>query len=88
MSGGSHNYISYKLEEECVGEMHDAELNGLIEDLCRVLHDLEWWQSGDISEGEYRNTVDEFKKKWLSGNKCEDDNESACLLLSGLRSAT
>lgn len=71
MSGGSHNYISYKLEEECAGEMHDEELNGLIEDLCQVLHDLEWWQSGDISEAEYRNTVDEFKKKWLSCNKSE-----------------
>ena len=65
MSGGSHNYIYSRLSHECEGEMHVAEMNDLIKDLCEVLHDLEWWQSGDYSEDQYRKTVSEFKKKWF-----------------------
>ena len=65
MSGGSHNYIYSRSSHECEGEMHDAEMNDLIKDLCEVLHDLEWWQSGDYSEDQYRKTVSEFKKKWF-----------------------
>ncbi len=71
MSGGSHNYISYKVEEYCVGEMYDAELNDLMKDLVPVLHDREWWQSGDISEEGYRKTVVEFKQKWFQ--KCRTE---------------
>ena len=69
MSGGSYNYIYYKLEEECKGAMYDAEMNDLIVDLCEVLHDLEWWQSGDTSEEIYRKTLSEFKKKWFKGDR-------------------
>ena len=71
MSGGSYNYIYSKLSVECEGEMHDAEMDDLIKDLCEVLHDLEWWQSGDYSEDQYRETVSEFKKKWLTGDRQE-----------------
>ena len=67
MSGGSYNYIYSKLSVECEGEMHDEEMNAMIKDLCDVLHDLEWWQSGDYSEDQYRETVSEFKKKWFKG---------------------
>lgn len=65
MSGGSYNYIYNTLSEECEGYMHDEEMNTLIKDLCKVLHDLEWWQSCDISEENYRKTVTEFKEKWF-----------------------
>ena len=40
-----------------------------LNDLCEVLHDLEWWQSSDISEADYRETVAKFKKKWLNGDR-------------------
>lgn len=69
MSGGSYNYIYNKLSVECEGEMHDAEMDDLIKDLCEVLHDLEWWQSGDYSEEQYRETVSEFKKKWFKSDR-------------------
>lgn len=69
MSGGSYNYIYDKLEEECNGRMHDAEMNDLIIDLVEVLHDLEWWQSGDTGEQRYRETLVRFKKKWLNGDR-------------------
>ena len=71
MSGGSHNYIYSRLSTECAGEMKDAEMNDLIDDLCKVLHDLEWWQSGDTSEEVYRETLSKFKAKWLGGNREE-----------------
>lgn len=69
MSGGSYNYIYNKLLVECAGEMHDAEMDEMLRDFCGVLHDLEWWQSGDYSEDQYRETVSEFKKKWFTGDR-------------------
>ena len=68
MSGGSYDYICYKLSNECEGRMYDAEMNDLIKDLCEVLHDLEWWQSGDTSEDCYRNTLTKFKAKWFKAD--------------------
>lgn len=75
MSGGSFNYTCYRVEEEYYGNMEDDELNALIKDLVEVLHDLEWWASGDIGEGGYRETVTKFKNKWLkqfNKEKCYD----------------
>lgn len=59
--------IYSRLSNECEGRMHDAEMDELITDLCKVLHDLEWWQSDDISEDDYRNTLAKFKDKWFKG---------------------
>lgn len=69
MSGGSHNYIYGQLRDVCEGQMYDAEMDDLIRDLCKVLHDLEWWQSGDTSENTYRITLSAFKKKWLNSSE-------------------
>lgn len=67
MSGGSFGYMYNEFKEMYAGEMKDKDLDELVADLSQVLHDLEWWQSSDIGEESYRKTVDEFKKKWLSG---------------------
>lgn len=69
MSGGSYDYICFKLENECQGRMHDAEMDDLITDLANVLHDLEWWQSGDYSEDAYRRSLTEFKTKWFKASR-------------------
>lgn len=71
MSGGSYNYIYSRLLDECEGKMYDAEMEDLIKDLCEVLHDLEWWQSGDSSESCYRDTLAKFKAKWFKGDRQE-----------------
>ncbi len=71
MSGGSHEYIYCRLQEMCEGQMFDPEMDELIHDLCEVLHDLEWWQSCDISETEYRKTVFNFKRKWFHSKRSE-----------------
>lgn len=69
MSGGSYNYIYSRLSDECENRMYDAEMDDLIKDLCEVLHDLEWWQSCDLSEESYRKTLSTFKKKWFKGDR-------------------
>ena len=71
MSGGSYDYRYYTVDEYYVGKMYDSELNEMMKDLIRVLHDVEWWQSDDISEEDYRKTVDDFKKKWFKRRKTE-----------------
>lgn len=65
MSGGSFNYFYSKMLDEVGESMHDAEMNAMINDLSKVLHDLEWWQSDDISENDYRKSVRKFKNKWF-----------------------
>ena len=65
MSGGSYNYEFIRVEDEYVDKMFDDELNSLMKDLVKLLHDLEWWQSSDYGEEDYRKTVDKFKKKYL-----------------------
>ena len=65
MSGGSFNYEYYRFNETYSGSMNDPILNELVEDLTNVLHDLEWYESGDYSETQYRETANEFKDKWI-----------------------
>jgi hypothetical protein len=65
MSGGSYEYGCFKIEELYVGAMHDDEMNEMMKDLYNVLHDVEWWQSADIGEEDYRKTVKNFKDKWF-----------------------
>lgn len=71
MSGGSYDYIYYKLKDECCGRMYDEEMNDLVSDLVDVLYDLEWWQSDDTSEETYRKTLKEFKTKWFGSERQE-----------------
>lgn len=69
MSGGSYDYVYSKLRNECEGRMYDLEMDDMVKDLSNVLHDLEWWQSGDTSEDEYRKTLAEFKSKWFKTDR-------------------
>lgn len=73
MSGGSFDYEYSKIEDLYVGEMQDADLDEMMKDLCKVLHDLEWWQSCDYSEEDYRKSANAFKRKWLRGYDWETD---------------
>ena len=71
MSGGSKNYICYKIENELCDQMYDEELNDLIKDVAELAHDLEWWISSDIGKEEYLETVSRFKKKWFESDRNE-----------------
>lgn len=65
MSGGSMGYVYSVVRNEAAGMMGDAELDELMIDISDLLHDCEWWHSGDIGEETYRKTVARFKSKWF-----------------------
>lgn len=67
----SYRNISISVEYDLVGYMHDEELNQMMEDLVRVLEDLEGWQEADIGEEQYRETITKFKSKWFKRKKCD-----------------
>ena len=67
MSGGSHNYICFRIEEDLVGRMHDRELDDLMADVAKLAHAVEWMDSGDTCEETYRKEVSAFKEKWFGG---------------------
>lgn len=69
MSGGSCNYICYKIEEELVGRMEDLELNDLMADIAKLAHSLEWYLSCDTGRDSYLEQVKTFKDKWLKGDR-------------------
>ena len=69
MSGGSRDYICYKIENELCGRMYDDELNDLMEDVSKLAHDVEWLDSADIGSDDYMKTVAEFKQKWFKGDR-------------------
>ena len=71
MSGGSHEYGYLKMDDLYVGGMYDAELDEMMCDLCNLLHDLEWWRSGDLGEEDYRESAREFKDKWFNSDRTE-----------------
>lgn len=70
MSGGSMNYFYAQLEEYA-SFLKDKELVELAEDMARLFHDREWYDSGDIGAGGWNLSVEEFKRKWFSAPREE-----------------
>lgn len=71
MSGGSHDYLCYRIEEEFAGKMHDLELDDLMKDIATLTHDVEWYDSGDYGDETYFECVRKFKKKWFDISRQE-----------------
>lgn len=71
MSGGSHGYIYCEIESQLCGAMHDRELNDLMKDIAELAHDLEWYDSSDCGEDDYRKSVVKFKAKWFEQSREE-----------------
>lgn len=69
MSGGSMNYICYRMEEELDGKMQDAEINDIVKDIIKLAHSLEWALSDDTDIISYKKDVANFKNKWFKGNR-------------------
>ena len=70
MSGGSMDYVCWKVEE-AAHYVEDKEIKELLKDLSELLHDLEWWDSGDYSAETYYETLNNFKTKWFGDNRNE-----------------
>ena len=82
MSGGAFDYAYYHIDTY-IGNFEDPEIEELVEDVRGLMHDLEWYRSGDTSHGDYLESVDTFKQKWfkasrnvrlqrLVGEQCDD----------------
>ena len=68
MSGGAWDYVSYRVEE-LADKVEDAEIKVLIKDLAELIHDEEWYESGDYSRADYLETLKKFKKKWFKSSR-------------------
>lgn len=68
MSGGSFNYV-YSHLREAAEYTSDKEISDLLNDLAELLHDEEWYQSGDYGNQGYEETLANFKKKWFESNR-------------------
>ena len=42
MSGGSFDYMYYRIQEMYGNRLEDKELNELLDDFCEILRELEW----------------------------------------------
>ena len=70
MSGGSMDYLCNKIENQ-LPYVDDLEIKDLMTDLAELMHDLEWWQSGDYGRDSYEETLSKFKAKWFKGDRQE-----------------
>lgn len=70
MSGGSMDYVCYKVSEAS-SMCEDVELSELLRDAADVLHDEEWWKSCDYSEDTYRESLAAFKAKWFGADRTD-----------------
>lgn len=76
MSGGHWNYKDEELKDEMfnysekpTNVLNDIELSELVWDILNLLHDYDWFVSGDTGEEDWLASKVAFKKKWLSGSR-------------------
>lgn len=64
------DYICYRVDE--IADMvEDKEIADLLHDLSDLLHDEEWYKSGDTGRNDYLKSLRKFKKKWFKGSRNE-----------------
>lgn len=78
MSGGYWDYADSQLKDDIFGwngekkdPFEDKEISDLIRDVFSLMHDFDWYKSGDYSEDAYLEAKKAFKDKWL--NISEED---------------
>lgn len=80
MSGGHFNYQDSSLKSEMFGwgdkrysdPMEDVELSQMVYELLDLLHDLDWYKSGDTGDENYLEAKAKFKNKWLRNKNYND----------------
>ena len=92
MSGGSMDYLYYRIEEEA-DKMGDRELIALMKDVATLMHDREWYLSGDIRVETWEKSTATFKKKWFGTSRASrlkgfieevfEDAKKECLIMIG-----
>lgn len=79
MSGGHFDYIDGSLQSQIFGwdtetteeamklnPLQDKELSGMVFEMLNLLHDFDWYVSGDTSKTTFSKNLMEFKNKWLN----------------------
>ena len=74
MSGDRFDYADSRLKSEIFGYFaekpgnvfEDREISELVWDVLDLIHDYDWYASGDTCKETYLEKKAEFKKKWLS----------------------
>ena len=73
MSGGHFDYIDSRLKNEIFrwddkpcNVFEDREISLLVWDVLDLIHDYDWYVSGDTCEETYLEAKEKFKKKWFS----------------------
>jgi len=80
MSGGHFNYQDSSLKSEMFGwsdrrfndPMEDVELSQMVYELLDLIHDLDWYKSGDTADENYLEAKRNFKNKWLRNKNYND----------------
>lgn len=68
MSGGYFDYSNYRLDDLADREI-DVEIRDLLKDLSNLLHDEDYYMSGDYSKETYYKSLEEFRKKWFHNSR-------------------
>lgn len=77
MSGGRFNYLDRNASIEIFGYcdddpnnipnvFEDREISELVWDVFNLIHDYDWYASGDTGEGSWNKSVKDFKEKWFT----------------------
>lgn len=73
MSGGRFDYVDSRLKNEIFGwtdeprnVFEDREISELVWDVLDLIHDFDWYASGDTCKETYLKAKEAFKKKWFS----------------------
>ena len=73
MSGGRFDHKDISLKSEIYGwtdepsnVFEDREISELVWDVLDLIHDFDWYASGDTCKETYLKSKAEFKKKWFS----------------------
>lgn len=72
MSGGRFEYTDSRLKNEIFGwsdaphnVFEDREISELVWDVLELIHEYDWYASGDTGEESYLKAKEAFKKKWF-----------------------
>lgn len=72
MSGGKFDYKDMCLKDEIfrwsdkpVNVFEDREISEIVWDIFDLIHEYDWYASGDTEEETYLKKKKEFKDKWL-----------------------
>lgn len=78
MSGGRFDYYNDITKSEIFGYtdkpknvFEDIEISELVWDVLDLIHEFDWYKSGDTSEEDYLKSKIAFKKKWLNISRDE-----------------